>query len=258
MLFAFFDDSGTHLSSPVVALGGLLGTEDQWNAFNVAWANLLKNPAPGKPSLKQFHLSACRSGNGEFRTYNQTERDFVTTEFRNIILDTGFVTVAAAVDRLAWNELVIGPILEELGQPEEFCFVKCVDSVIGIIRTRKPWEKLIIGFDTGTRKRMENWARLYKSQSARYPEIHEIGFARVSEMLPLQGADMIALETYQYAQEWLKTRQRVTSNPHFQNFIYRDLSLGLILDRDLIEEAVARVKAHFAGTPPSTNDVKPD
>jgi len=29
MLGAFFDDSGTHSYSPVVAIGGLLGTEEQ-------------------------------------------------------------------------------------------------------------------------------------------------------------------------------------------------------------------------------------
>jgi hypothetical protein len=33
VLSAFFDDSGTHANSPIVALGGLLGTEAQWNDF---------------------------------------------------------------------------------------------------------------------------------------------------------------------------------------------------------------------------------
>ena len=118
MLAAFFDDSGTHASSPVVVLGGVLGTEDQWKEFDSAWAALLVKPIAGKPPLKQFHLSACRSGRGEYVSYNQDERDFITSEFRNVILGIGFVTIATAVDRIAWEELVVGPLVEELGQCE--------------------------------------------------------------------------------------------------------------------------------------------
>jgi hypothetical protein len=59
------------------------------------------------------------------------------------------------------------------------------------------------------RGQLELWARLYLSQSEKYPEIAGIGFAKVSEVLPLQGADLIATETYQFAQAWLKN----PSNP---------------------------------------------
>ncbi len=37
---AFFDDSGTHDGSPVLALGGVLGTGEQWDAFEKAWQKL--------------------------------------------------------------------------------------------------------------------------------------------------------------------------------------------------------------------------
>lgn len=250
MLAAYFDDSGTHAGAPVVALGGLLGTERQWIAFEKAWAALLANPIPGKPPLKQFHLTACRSGNGEFRAYNQIERDFVTTEFRKIILDIDLVTIAAAVNKKAWDELVVGPVADELGKPEELCFVKCVDSVINTIRFRKPGEKIVFAFDQGTRSRLGMWARLYLSQKFRYPEIARFGFGAVADVLPLQGADMIALETYQFAQAWLKDRDNPDYNPHFKDFIFRDLSAGLVFDRDQIEEMIERVKYSLAKAQP--------
>ena len=41
MLGAFFDDSGTHSTSPVVVIGGLLGTAEQWDDFVPAWNALL-------------------------------------------------------------------------------------------------------------------------------------------------------------------------------------------------------------------------
>jgi hypothetical protein len=116
VLGAFFDDSGTHASPRVVVIGGLLGTDEQWDAFASAWAALLAQPLPEKPPLSQFHLSPCRAAEGEFQSYNRTEIDLITHLFRRIILDLGFVTLAAAVNRSAWNELVVGDVAAQLGQ----------------------------------------------------------------------------------------------------------------------------------------------
>ena len=46
MLGAFFDDSGTHDGSPVVAMGGLLGTDEQWRTFEERWLALIKARYP--------------------------------------------------------------------------------------------------------------------------------------------------------------------------------------------------------------------
>jgi hypothetical protein len=115
-----------------------------------------------------------------------------------------------------------------------------VDSVIATCRFRKPNQPLVICFDEGVRPQLEMWARLYKSQSEKYPEIAGIGFAKVSEVLALQGADLIATETYQYAQEWLKNSENPKANPHFQDFIMRDLTGGVILTTEHIQEMIAR------------------
>jgi hypothetical protein len=240
VLAAFFDDSGTHPTSPVVVLGGLLGTERQWNAFGAAWAALLDRPLPGKPPLKQFHLSPLRATRDEFENYSLAERDHVNYLFRQVILDVGLVTLAAAVDRIAWNELVVGPLVELIGPPEQVCFVKCVDSVLDIIRLRKPGQRVVVAFDEGVRFHLENWARVYMSQPEKYPEIADIGFAKVSEVLALQGADLIATETYQFAQAWLKNPDGPDANPHFRDFITRDLSGGVILTTEHIHDMVAR------------------
>ncbi len=69
MLGVFLDDSGTHSTSRVVVMGGLLGDDAQWDAFASAWEARLAQPLPGKAPLKQFHLSHCRAGQGEFSRY---------------------------------------------------------------------------------------------------------------------------------------------------------------------------------------------
>ncbi|WP_315734119.1 hypothetical protein [Bradyrhizobium sp. SZCCHNR1093] len=248
MLAAYFDDSGTHPDSPVVAFGGLLGTEEQWNVFETAWRALLENPLPGKPPLKQFHLAPLRAKRGEFEGYSLAERDRLNYLFRHVILDIGLVTFAVAVDRIAWNKLVVGPMVEEVAPPEALCFVKCVDSVLATCRFRKPGQPLVIVFDQGVRRQLEIWGRFYKSQREKYPEIAGIGFATVSEVLPLQGADLIATESYQFAQEWLKSPDGPKANPHFQDFIMRDLSGGVILTTEHIEEIIERWKSVSART----------
>lgn len=242
MLAAFFDDSGTHPGSPVVALGGLLGTEAQWNAFGVAWGDLLDRPLPGKPPLRQFHLSPLRVSDGEFKDYRPAERDHINYLFRRVILDTGLVTLAAAVNRTAWDDLVIGPLAAEFGKPEELCFFKCIESVVHTVRARKPGQQVRIAFDAGVRPNLELWARYTLTQPEKYPEIAGIGFAKVSEVLALQGADLIATETYQFAQAWLANRENPATSPHFQDFIMRDLSSGLIFDREQIQEMLERFR----------------
>jgi hypothetical protein len=246
MLGAFFDDSGTHSTSPVVAIGGLLGTEEQWNAFEPAWTRLLEEPLPGKPRLRQFHLSPCRAGKGDFRDYSRAESDLLTAEFRRVILNIGLVTVAAAVNRAAWNELVVGEVADELGSPEELCFYKCVESVINIIRLRKPGEKVVMAFDEGTRGKLRWWTKVFMAQQQQYPELLSMFFAAVPKVVALQGADMIATETYQFAQAWIKDWESALANPHFADFRYRDLSMGLIFDRDQIAEMVKRVRQKLA------------
>jgi hypothetical protein len=83
----------------------------------------------------------------------------------------------------------------------------------------------------------------YLMQKQKYPEIIGFGFGKVSETVALQGADMIALETNQFGREWIKDRDNPAANPHFSDFRYRDLSTGFIVDREHIEEIIARVRS---------------
>lgn len=127
----FFDDSGTHSSSTLVVLGGLLGTEEQWHAFEPAWSALSNNPLLEKPPLKEFHLTECRACRGEFSDYREADRNRIEFLFRQVILDVGLVTLAVAVDKAAWDEIMIGPLVEEFGTAFECCFVRCVDLIVG-------------------------------------------------------------------------------------------------------------------------------
>ncbi len=241
VLAAFFDDSGTHSSSPVVVVGGLLGTEGQWAAFDTRWTKLLERPLDNKPRLTQFHLSPCQAGRGEFRNYTTVERDHITHLFNKIILDVGLVTFSCAVNKIAWDQLVVGNVAIQLGKPEGLCFVKCLEFVIKTIRIRKPGQRVSIIFDQGIIDRIEDLAKLYLLQSEIFPELAGIGYGKVAEIPPLQGADMIATGSYQFAQESLKDRDNVVAKEFFRSYLKREQSLGILIDREQIEEMVVRV-----------------
>jgi len=143
---------------------------------------------------------------------------------------------------MAWNELVVGDVATELGPSEGLCFVKCFEAVINTIRLRKPGEKVTFVFDQGIAHHIMDLAQLYFSQKQTYPEVAAIGFAKVADILPLQGADMIATWSYQYAQEWLKDRKGADAKEHFKKYLKRELSFGSVLDREHIAEMIDRVR----------------
>ena len=201
---------------------------------------MLDKPLPEKPRLSQFHLGPCRAGDGEFADYSVPDRDRVTYLFRQIILESKLISFAAAVNGQAWRDLVSEEVSDELGDPLNLCFVKCVDNIIKLGRIAEPGEKITFIFDQGISRQLIDMAQLYLSQKDRYPEIAGIGFGTVAEVLPLQGADMIATETTQYGRSWLNGKGD-QPNPHFKDFQFRDLSVGLVFDRDQIREMVERV-----------------
>jgi hypothetical protein len=65
-------------------------------------------------------------------------------------------------------------------------------------------------------------------------------FARIERTLPLQGADMVATETYWYTQDWLDKRDDVNARAHFQHYLNNMRAQGMALGRAEIEADMKR------------------
>jgi hypothetical protein len=126
MLVGYFDDSGTHDDSEVIVMAGFVGPEEQWKKFDKAWADKLSEPLAGKPPLKRFHMVRCMQGDGEFSGYSDAERDAVIHDFRQIILDAKLIGNVTAVDRVAWDEVMVGPLRMLFGDAEWFGVNTCM------------------------------------------------------------------------------------------------------------------------------------
>lgn len=244
VLKAYFDDSGTHDGSPILVLGGLLGNEEQWDSFESQWNAKLQNPCRNKPPIKAFHSYDLIHKLGEFKSYNQAEIDAVNHDFRKIIMNNGLFGVAVAINLDAWKSLIsISNLLNAIFGPAEGCaFSNCLKLLFDIIRVKNLPDKIFVWFDEGTEDQFQDWAKLYCSQKKEYPNLNGIAFSPVNETPGLQGADMIAYQTYQYAQLWLQDSFKAPekTNAHFKDYLmnHAHLSSAIIIDERHIADMV--------------------
>jgi hypothetical protein len=239
MLRAYFDDSGTHATTPLVVVGGLIGGPVQWYRFERAWAALLAQPMPGKPPLRAFHLSHCAAREGEFADYNQAERDKITHDFRQIILASGVASVAYTIDRVAWDELVTGRYREFAGPPEANCLVKCVRAAMDFAGKHKHGPEVAIIYDKGREtEKFSTVGDMFVKGSFGNSQVVSFTFASIERFCPLQGADMIATESYWFGLQWLKDGEAAEARPHFRDYLEHMNGGGFILDREKIQTQV--------------------
>jgi uncharacterized protein DUF3800 len=72
MLTAYFDDSGTSATDPVVVVAGYLATVEMWSRFNRRWSTLL-----AQYGIAGLHRVDLENFSGEFKEWEPTRR----TEF---------------------------------------------------------------------------------------------------------------------------------------------------------------------------------
>src|SRR4051812_31859039 len=71
MISAYFDDSGTHTTSEVVVVAGILATEGRLTLLERGWKRELEKPIEGrKGSLKRFHMTDCFNSTGEYMRWS--------------------------------------------------------------------------------------------------------------------------------------------------------------------------------------------
>ena len=66
MMEAYFDESGTHDSSPVMCVAGYLFSAEQAARLDLEWADVLD-----RYKLSHFHAADCAHGVGEFKNLDR-------------------------------------------------------------------------------------------------------------------------------------------------------------------------------------------
>lgn len=245
VLSAYFDDSGTHGDSEIVVMAGFIGTEDQWKPFDEGWAAKLKEPLPGKPTLKRFHMAECAARRGEFTSYSDPESHAVIHDFRQLILDAKLTGHAMAVDKAAWDQIIVGPLRVFFGDAEWYAIRSCLDFAIKETEKLGSDKTVTLIFDNRPEVRkapfQDTFDRLqerFYNGDPKFPNwAHLIGSAFLSSeaIRPLQAADMLAWESYTHAKRNLHEITAPRPRPHLQHFVETGLITAGFADRDSIK-----------------------
>ncbi len=268
MITAYFDDSGTHTTSQIVLLAGLMGTEARLASLERRWRAQLSRPLDGlKEPLSRFHMVDCQDHRGEFAGWTRTESDYFCHQLQDLIIEADVFGYGAACARKEWDALVTGDLRHILGNPEGFSIRNCFVKALQWAQANTFDPEMTFVFDD--RPQSARDARVvfhaYQMQTPS-PKLCAIEFKNSREAVLLQVADMIAWELYQHANDILvggfqkprrKQFERLTANIKFAGQIATKSSIREVVDfnlRSYDPQVLKEMATHFAVFDPDKPD----
>jgi hypothetical protein len=207
MLTAYFDDSGTHESSDIVLVAGIFGTEGRMDGLDRKWKRHLDSPLCGrKDRISRFHAFDCYQSLGEFSGWSRTETDYFRQQLRTVIIASDIAVYAIACSRKDYDELIGGDIRSVLGTPEGLCINQCFVCSVGWVQTNTFDPQMAFVFDSRPSQVKRYAGAVYdafESWVCAPPQLTGYAFLSSIDVRPLQAADMVAWEMYQYAKALL-------------------------------------------------------
>ena len=187
MLKAYFDDSGTHNGSAVIAVGGFVAKAEEWDVFEREWSEMLEVEEIG-----WFHMTDCEGQYGEFSGWSKEQCVALIKKVVGILKKHPLHGFAAGM--LVQDKKSTLPI-----QALDMCFMQCIAALL--YRAKQLGERVEIFMDAhpGRKKHLLQYLRFIckiDRHSQRVPVVDKVRSVRTREHSPLQGADLLAYEMY--------------------------------------------------------------
>jgi hypothetical protein len=207
VLTVHFDDSGTHLESPVAVCAGWIAPFPQWKKLTREW-----NKARAEYGFDTFHMAEFvanynKSEYADKNIWTDRKKRIVLKRLRNIVQSRISQGFAVAVIKKDYDDLVTGTLRSHAGK---YHYTYAVRAAIGFIedwRERSgiqgPIEYIFDRMVKGPEKRevesVFEWAERRSDALSRYGIFRGChSFQDKRDILPLQAADMLA---------WLSRRE---------------------------------------------------
>jgi hypothetical protein len=203
MLRAFCDESGKHEQAEAFVVSGYVGRENKWKTLERRWKRALH-----KEGLREFHMTDCEGGHGEFAGMLRAERDALQRRFIEIILDADIYGVSGGIDMASYNELShrlknIRKHVKYTKSPYFLGFEHFVMEVAYRVTWHSDIERIAFVFDRqkefqGRAKELYDEVVQLKDAVTYNHRLGPLAFDSKTVQVPLQAADVIAYEMYRY------------------------------------------------------------
>jgi hypothetical protein len=121
MYVVYLDESGSNPDTRIFAVGGWAAHAIVWYQLECQWTRLLQSHG-----VKQFHMTYCESGYGEFRDWPEDRRRALTKDVMALLANHELNGFAAALLVDDYNALVQNAAKDVIGDHYSLCFQKCV------------------------------------------------------------------------------------------------------------------------------------
>jgi hypothetical protein len=241
----YFDESGIHEGAKICAVAGYFGQRNAWEKLETDWRHALE-----EFHLPEFHARRfwARDGDGHrVRPYDDLDDVKAQRFFHRLlraIKDSHIYPVGAAVVGEEWKQLdpgerrfLTGGRVEHgkfttSGSPNKAYFLPFLQVVYRVTAYCSEGEKADFFF--GLDRTFSGYARDYFKQIKKLNQpmvfhLGEIHFPVNLETKPLQAADLLAYEVYQYA-------KRRLVNPSYSGNSQKELLAALARLRNVQDD----------------------
>jgi hypothetical protein len=273
MLTAYFDDSGTHDASRIVLVAGVCGTEWQIASLDGLWREIIDNPMCGeKNPLERFHAYDCNNSIGDFLRWKRVETDYLWHQLQTAIINSGVSSYGVACVREDWDSLITGDARAIYGNAEQMCIKNCFVRAIRWAEQNTFDPMMTFVFDnrpSNVQKVAQVVSHAFETgRPGETPSIVGTAFLSSKEVRPLQAADLIAWELYQFANDiYDGTAKFGKPNRHQLRYLMGNMRVDAqFASHDSIKRTAEHIAAqdqvmiraaanHFANFDPSNPDL---
>jgi hypothetical protein len=229
LLKAFMDESGTHDQSPVLTVGGYIGTAKEWRSFTKEWNRQLR-------PVKVYHSTDCQNLRGEFEGWSPTQRDAFVIRMLKVIRDANIGGVIVGIVMRDYEEAISKyPDLQMLGRPYTTCFHWAIETVIQDLWRHNMHNRLAFIHEINDYQHEAvdafNAIRGHYNPGNR---MMSLAFGEKAEFVPLQAADIVVYECNKRLRDFKKPNRRALDaiNPDEKRlrlrYLYKDNIPGVV------------------------------
>jgi hypothetical protein len=215
VLRAYLDDSGVHAGSPWCVMAGFFGSEKKWTRFDEKWFDVLDSFG-----IDEFHAnrfwSSVRGGNiTEYRGWDRGRANRFIGELLKVIENSHRIfPVSCSVLMDEWSKLArderayltgakhddTGKLLTP-GAPNKPYFLPFLTAISTVMDYCNPGQLVHFVFDQSPH--FSNYALKYFEEIKtweieKFKRLGDISFVDSKQAAPIQAADLLAFESYQY------------------------------------------------------------